>query len=243
MQLRHVTFAYGPEAEPVVHDLSLTVADGEHLAVVGPSGIGKSTLAAIMSGVAVPDRGSVTLEGVPMHLIAARELHRVRVLLPQDAYVFAGTVRENLSYLARDAADQVLLDAVEQLGLQDLLARLGGLDAQTGPAQLSAGEKQQIALARAYVAPARLIILDEAASHLDPAAEARADEAFRRRPGTVITITHRVSSARRADRILLLDGTRTHLGTHARLLADSPLYADLVGHWQAEPRLPAPRRP
>jgi ATP-binding cassette subfamily C protein len=226
-----------------VRDLSLTVADGEHLAVVGPSGIGKSTLAGIISGVTVPDRGSVTLGGVPMHLIAADELHRARVLLPQDAYVFAGTVRENLGYLAHDAADRILLGAVAQLGLQNLLARLGGLDGPLDPARLSAGEKQQIALARAFASPARLIILDEAASHLDPAAEARADDAFRRRPGTVITITHRVGSARRADQILLLDGMRTYLGTHNRLLAESPLYADLVGHWQADPGVPAQRRP
>ena len=243
LQLRHVTFAYGPDAEPIVHDLSLTVADGEHLAVMGPSGIGKSTLAGIMSGVTPPDRGTVALGGVPLHQMAPDELHRARVLLPQDAYVFAGTVRENLSYLAHDADDRVLLDAVRQLGLTDLLARLGGLDAQIDPARLSAGEKQQIALARAHAAPARLIILDEAASHLDPAAEARADEAFHRRQGTVITITHRVSSARRADRILLLDGTRAYLGTHTSLLTESPLYADLVGHWQADPGIPAPRRP
>lgn len=243
LQLRHVTFAYGPEAEPIVHDLSLTVADGEHLAVMGPSGIGKSTLAGIMSGVTVPDCGTVALGGVLIRLVARDELHRARVLLPQDAYVFAGSVRENLSYLAQDAADRVLLDAVQQLGITDLLARLGGLDAQVDPARLSAGEKQQIALARAYAAPARLIILDEAASHLDPAAEARADEAFHRRQGTVITITHRVSSARRADRILLLDGTRAYLGTHTSLLTESPLYADLVGHWQADPGIPAPRRP
>ena len=238
VELRCVTFAYGPGAEPILRDLSLAIAPGEHLAVVGPSGIGKSTLADILAGIIAPDHGAVTLGGVPLPQVSAADLHHARVLLPQDAYVFAGTLRENLGYLAggpANIADQRLREAVASLGADALLTRLGGLDAQLHLARLSTGEKQQIALARAYLSPARIVILDEATSHLDAAAEARAEEAFHRRPGTVITIAHRISSARRADRILLLDGTRPLIGTHARLLAESPLYADLVGHWDPGP--------
>ncbi len=95
------------------------------------------------------------------------------------------------------------------------------------------GERQLIALARAYPSPARLAILDEATSQLDPDAAARAESAFAARPGTLIVIAHRTSSALRADRVLVLDGTRAQIGEHAALLASSPLYRDLVGHWQA----------
>ncbi|QMU77034.1 ABC transporter ATP-binding protein [Streptacidiphilus sp. PB12-B1b] len=235
LRLRHVSFAYGPQAEPVLRDLGLFLAPGEHLAVVGPSGIGKSTLADILAGITAPDRGSVRLGGVPLPRIPARELHRARVLLPQEGYVFAGTLRENLRYLAPGAADRALAEAAERLGLGATLARLGGLDSPVDPAGLSAGEKQLIALARAYVSTARLVILDEATCHLDAAAEARAEDAFHDRPGTVVTVAHRISSARRADRILLLDGGPPRIGTHAELLAGAPLYAELVGHWEAVP--------
>jgi ATP-binding cassette subfamily C protein len=235
VELAQVTFAYGPEAEPVLRDLSLTIAPGEHLAVVGPSGIGKSTFAAILSGITATNQGTVILDGVPLPQVEAAALHRARVLLPQEAYVFAGSLRENLCYLAENQEDETLEQAMARLGLEDLLTRLGDLDAPITPAQLSAGEKQLIALARAYVSPARIVVLDEATCHLDPAAEARAEEAFHRRPGTVIAVAHRISSARRADRILLLDGNRPHLGTHAELMANSPHYADLVGHWDLDP--------
>ncbi|WP_084316214.1 ATP-binding cassette domain-containing protein [Actinospica robiniae] len=228
VEVRHVTFAYGPGAEPVLRDLSLVVAPGEHLAVVGPSGIGKSTLAGILAGVIAPDDGSVLIGGVPLPRIAPDVLHQARVLLPQEAYVFAGELRENLRYLAEDCSDQTLLKAADRLGLTALLTRLGGLDAPVDPARLSAGERQLIALTRAYVSPADVVILDEATSHLDASAEARAEAAFHSRPGTVITIAHRISSALRADRILLLDGTRAHLGTHADLVETSPMYANLV---------------
>ncbi|MFD0635881.1 ATP-binding cassette domain-containing protein [Catenulispora yoronensis] len=234
VELRDVTFAYGAGAEPILRDLSLTIAPGEHLAVVGPSGIGKSTLADILAGMTVPDHGTVAYGEVPLPRVARADLYRARVLLPQDAYVFTGTLRENLGCLADSPAritDRRLLEALTGLGADGLLSRLGSLDAQLDPAQLSTGEKQQIALARAYVSSAWTVILDEATSHLDAAAEARAEEAFHRRPGTVITIAHRISSARRADRILLLDGTHPLIGTHAQLLVASPLYADLVGQW------------
>src|SRR5581483_6069462 len=99
-------------------------------------------------------------------------------------------------------------------------------------AALSAGERQLLALARAYLSPAQIMILDEATCHLDPAADARVERAFAQRPGTLVVIAHRISSALRAKRILVLDGTRAVLGTHQELLDCSALYRDLVGHWQ-----------
>jgi ATP-binding cassette subfamily C protein len=113
-----------------------------------------------------------------------------------------------------------------------LAERLGGLDAEFDPAALSAGERQLIALTRAYLSPAPLIILDEASCHLDPAAEDRAEQAFRARPGTTLdVIAHRMTSSLRADRVLVLDGTKAELGDHRTLLRTSPLYQELTGHW------------
>jgi ATP-binding cassette subfamily C protein len=231
VSLRGVSFGYGPLAEPVLQALDLDLHEGQHLAIVGPSGIGKSTLAGLVAGLLRPLAGEIRLGGVPLAQIPAADLPRYRVLIPQEAYVFAGTLGENLGYLAPGASPAALDASVGAVGLRDLVRRLGGYHADLRPAELSAGERQLIALARAHLSPARLAILDEATCHLDPAAAARAESAFAARPGTLIVIAHRISSALRADRVLVLDGGRAAIGDHAALLGCSPLYRDLVGHW------------
>jgi ATP-binding cassette subfamily C protein len=232
VSLRGVSFGYGPHAEPVLRGLDLDISDGEQLAIVGPSGIGKSTLASLIAGLLRPTGGQVWLDGRSLTGIAPADLPRYRVLIPQEAYVFAGTVAENLGYLAPGAPAAQLDAAAGAVGLASLVDRLGGYHAELSPARLSAGERQLIALGRAYLSPARLAILDEATSNLDPGAATRAESAFAARPGTLIVIAHRMSSALRADRVLVLDGVRPQLGDHAALLTSSPLYRDLVGHWQ-----------
>ncbi|MFL6078041.1 MAG: ATP-binding cassette domain-containing protein [Mycobacteriales bacterium] len=238
VELTGVTFAYGDRARPVLRDLDLTVRDGDHLAIVGPSGVGKSTLAAILTGMLTPQRGRVRRTGG-------------RVFVPQEAYVFTGTVRENLAYLCPDGdppPPERLAAVLAGLGLEPLVDRIGGLDATLDPAALSAGERALVALARAYLAPAWLVVLDEATSPLDAAAEARAEELFAARPGALVVVAHRISSATRARRVLVLDGDRVALGTHAELVTSSPLYRELVGAWQVAPQLapttePAPETP
>lgn len=234
-ELRAVTFAYGPAAHPVLDRLSLTVAPGEHLAVVGPSGSGKSTLAAVIAGVERPTAGAVRWHGRP---VRPADATAVRVLLPQHAYVFTGSLRDNLRYLRPAAGDRDLAAMIDALGLDPLLSRLGSLDAPLEPDRLSQGERQLIALGRAYVAAPPLIVLDEATSRLDPAAETRAELAFAALPGALVVVAHRLSSARRADRILVMDGPRTCCGTSAELLRTSALYRDLAGLWEPdeEPR-------
>ncbi len=240
LELHKVTFSYGKHAEPVIRDLDLLLTPDDHLAVVGPSGVGKSTLAGIIAGLLEPQAGQVLLDGVTLCDWEAHQLAERRVLIPQEAYVFAGTVSENLSYyLRRDPTPTRLDEAVNALGARMLIERLGGYQAELNPAALSAGERQLLTLIRAYLSPARLVILDEATCHLDPAAEAHAERAFAERPGALLVIAHRTSSALRAGKILVLDGDQAHLGSHQELLARSPLYRDLVGHWESG-RSPGP---
>jgi ATP-binding cassette subfamily C protein len=236
LRFEAVTFAYGPASTPVLDGLDLCVARGGHLAVVGPSGIGKSTLTSVAAGLLTPSRGEIRLYGHPVPGVRAAAL---RSLIPQEAYVHTGTLAENLGLLRPDPVPEPeLLTAAEAVGLTPLLERCGGPDSPVRPADLSAGERQLIALTRAYLSPAPLALLDEATCHLDPAAEARAERAFAARPGSaLVVVAHRISSAARAERVLVMDGPRTAYGTHQELLRTCALYQDLV----APARPPAPR--
>ncbi|WP_346181296.1 ATP-binding cassette domain-containing protein [Streptomyces osmaniensis] len=234
LALSSVTFAYGPTAVPVIEDLDLTLPAGSHLAVVGPSGIGKSTLTALVAGLLEPRCGTVRVGGEPMR--GAGALAR-RVLIPQEAYVFTGTLAENLAHLRPDPVPEAeLLAAAEAVGLLPLLEALGGPEGRVDPAALSAGERQLIALTRAHLSHAPLALLDEATCHLDPRAEERAERAFAARPGgTLVVVAHRITSARRADRVLMMDGRETAYGTHDELVRCSARYRELVGAWTPVP--------
>jgi ABC-type multidrug transport system fused ATPase/permease subunit len=233
VRISGLTFAYGATSEPVIRDLSLTLAEGEHLAVVGPSGIGKSTLTRLMAGLQAGQRGQITFGARPLHEIPEPVLRQRIALVPQEAYIFRGTLRENLTYLRPDATHAELDACSAAVGLGSLAERLGGYEAVLGGSQaaLSDGERQLIAAGRVYLSRATLVILDEATCHLDLAAEAQVEQAFAERDGSLIVIAHRISSAQRADRVLLLDGTRAIMGTHQQLLGSSPQYADLAGAW------------
>ncbi|WP_091456759.1 ATP-binding cassette domain-containing protein [Actinokineospora iranica] len=231
--VRALTHRWGEHAEPVLRDLDLDLAPGDHLAVVGPSGIGKSTLAGILTGTLLPTSGEVRLGGVPVTDIDPAHRHRLIAFTPQESYIFAGTVRENLSLLAPTADDRHLQAAADAVGAANLIHRLGGLSAllDHAGAGLSAGERQLLALTRVYASPATIVVLDEATANLDPPTEAQAEHAFATRDGILIVIAHRLTSAIRAPQVLLMDGRETHLGDHPTLLATSPAYAALMHAW------------
>ena len=233
--LNGVTFSYGSHAEPVVDRLDLVIPEGQHLAIVGPSGAGKSTLAGLLAATHVPQRGEVRLGGLRIADLDPQTLARHRVVIPQEAYVFAGTVGENLRYLHPAATRAELDAAVDALGLRAVVTRLGGYDAAVDSGMLSAGERQLLALVRAHLTEAPVLILDEATCHLDPVAEERVERVLARRDGTLIVVAHRISSALRAPRILLMgsapDGVTVVSGSHRELLRTAPLYRDLVGLW------------
>jgi ATP-binding cassette subfamily C protein len=233
LELRNITFSYSKQAEPVIHNLNLRLTHDDHLAIVGPSGVGKSTLAGIITGLLEPQAGQILLDGTPLRDWETSHLTQRRVLIPQEAYVFTGTVSQNLTYYLHHHPTPSQLDqAINALGARPLIERLGGYQADLRPTTLSAGERQLLTLVRAYLSPAPLVILDEATCHLDPAAEAQAELAFTKRPGALLVIAHRTSSALRARKILVLDGGHAILGSHNELLIHSPLYRDLIGHWQ-----------
>ncbi|MEU6131692.1 ABC transporter ATP-binding protein [Saccharopolyspora sp. NPDC047091] len=237
VRARGLTHRWGDHAEPVLSELDLDLASGDHLAVVGPSGIGKSTFAGLLTGTTAPTGGSVRIGGVEVAELDPALRHRLIAFTPQETYLFAGTVRENLALLAAGSTDEHLLAAAGEVGAADLVGALGGLDGAVrhGGTGLSAGQRQLLALARVHASAAPIVVLDEATAHLDGPAEARAERAFAARGGVLVVIAHRLGSARRANRVLLLDGGGARLGAPDELLAGSATYAELVRAWDGVP--------
>jgi ATP-binding cassette subfamily C protein len=233
LEMRQVTFRYSDQAAPVLDAVSLRISEGEHLAVVGPSGAGKSTLASVLAGIHPPESGTVSVGGRAIAELERASLRRMIAFVPQEAYVFAGTVRENLAYLAPQADDQDIVAAAEAVGAGPLLAAVGGPGGTIGdPGLLSPGQRQHLVLVRVHLSAARVVILDEATCHLDPGIEMVAEQAFAARGGTLVVVAHRISSAVRAGRIVILDGETVQSGTHESLVRTSKTYAGLVGHWE-----------
>ncbi len=229
-----VTFAYPGTRRPALADVSLEVPAGATVALVGPSGAGKTTAANLLLRFWDPIGGAITLDGYDLRAYALDHLRRRIALVAQDTYLFNDTLRENVRLAKPDADDGEILLALERAALAELVASLPDrLDTRVGErgVQLSGGQRQRVAIARAFLKNAPVLILDEATSHLDALNEAlvrRAlDELMRDR--TTIVIAHRLSTVRAADLIAVLDqGHLVETGTHTALLRRGGLYADLV---------------
>ncbi|MBK5288710.1 MAG: ABC transporter ATP-binding protein [Acidimicrobiia bacterium] len=250
LEVAAVTFAYGgdaPDLDGVIHplgpevlrDVSLSVAAGERVALVGPTGAGKSTLAKLMARFYDPRGGAVSFGGVDLRNATLSSLRRTIVVVPQEGFLFAGTVRDNIRIGRDGASDEAVDVAVAALGLEEIFAAFpDGLDTEVRErgSRLSAGEKQLVSLTRAALADPPVLVLDEATSNLDPGTEHAVERAMDRltEGRTVVVVAHRLSTAARCDRIAVVDnGGLMEVGSHDELLARGGRYATLYAAWDA----------
>jgi ATP-binding cassette subfamily B protein len=233
-----VSFGYGSNRD-VLSQVTLSVAPGERVALVGPTGAGKSTLAKLMVRFYDPRTGTVSYSGVDLRDATTTSLRDRIIVVPQEGFLFFGTVRDNIRIGRPDATDAEVDAAVAALGLTDRFAALAdGLDTEVRErgSRLSAGERQLVSLARAALADPAVLVLDEATSNLDPGTERAVEAALERLTDqrTVIVVAHRLSTAARADRVAVVDdGRLIELGTHQELLDRNGRYAGLFASWTA----------
>jgi ATP-binding cassette, subfamily B, bacterial len=233
-----VSFAY-PAGPLVLRDVSLRIPAGSRLALVGPTGAGKSTLAKLVARLYDPTEGVVRFGGVNLRDATPSSLRGRIVVIPQEGFLFNGSIRDNVRLARAGATDAEVDAALQAVGAYDRFAALpGGLDAEVWErgSRLSAGEKQLVSLARAALADPAVLVLDEATSSLDPGTEALVEEAVDRllHGRTVVVIAHRLTTASRADQVgVVADGRLVELGHHDQLVTAGGPYSALYASWAA----------
>ncbi|MBW3618866.1 MAG: ABC transporter ATP-binding protein/permease [Actinobacteria bacterium] len=239
-----VRFAYGDGPE-VLSDVTVHIAAGSRVAVVGETGSGKSTFAKLLVRLLDPVAGGISVGDVPLRQVAFASLRSRVAFVPQEGFLFAGTIAENIRYGRPGSRDDELAAALTDLELDDWVASLpDGMDTDVGErgGRLSSGERQLVALARAWIADPDVLVLDEATSAVDPALEVRMQRALEHLTAgrTAVTVAHRLSTAEAADRVLVFDhGRLVEDGTHASLVRTGGVYAAMHADWAPVGRGPS----
>ena len=235
--VNNITFSYAAGSRPALENVNLILTAGTRLALVGPTGAGKSTLAKLMARLYDPQSGSVSFGGVDLRQASMEDLRRRIVVIPQEGFLFDGSVRDNLLIAKPTATETELLRALDNIGLRERFEALPeGLDTQVRErgSRLSAGERQLVALSRAALVDPAVLVLDEATSNLDPGTEMLVEAALEKLMvgRSVIVVAHRLSTVQRADKIAVVaDAKISEIGTHDELIALGGHYALLASTW------------
>jgi ATP-binding cassette, subfamily B, bacterial len=238
----NLSFGYDPD-RLVIEDVNLMIEPGETVAFVGPTGAGKSTLAKLVTRFYDPTSGRVLIDGHDLRHVTMHSLRSQLGVVPQEPFLFAGTIGDNIAFARPTASDAEIHEAIDKVGLSDVVERMpNGLDTvvhERGQT-LSSGERQLLALARAFLAHPRVLVLDEATSNLDLQSETKIENALDvlLDNRTAILIAHRLSTAMRADRIVVVDlGRIIEVGTHDQLVAAGGRYAEMYATWVRQSEL------
>ena len=239
IRFNDVSFSYEDDLT-VLNNISLHIEAGKTISFVGPTGAGKSTIAKLICRFYDPTRGSITLDNINLKDISLQSLHRQLGIVPQEPFLFHGTIKENILFARPDATDKEVVEACKAVGIEDMIKRLPeGLETHCHErgSSLSSGERQLLALARAFLSKPRVLILDEATSNIDQQNEARIEKALDKllEGRTAIIIAHRLATTRRADVIVVVDEQKiVEMGSHEELIQKKGSYFEMYETWERQ---------